>query len=71
MSDYFSDRENGPRARTEQVITPTVWAATLDGNDANLQERLEQQFAVAVTLGVRNDGTSALACGAGSRRSWR
>jgi len=26
MSDYFSDRENGPRARTEQVITPTVWA---------------------------------------------
>lgn len=27
MSDYFSDRENGPRARTEQEITPTVWAA--------------------------------------------
>lgn len=27
MSDYFSDRENGPRARAEQVITPTVWAA--------------------------------------------
>lgn len=26
MSDYFSDRENGPRARTEQVISPTVWA---------------------------------------------
>ena len=26
MSDYFSDRENGPRARTEQVITPVVWA---------------------------------------------
>src|SRR5450830_524566 len=32
------------------------WCATLDGNDANLQERLEQQFAIAVTLGVRNDG---------------
>lgn len=29
MSDYFSDRENGPRARTEQVITPTVWAAVV------------------------------------------
>lgn len=26
MSDYFSDRENGSRARTEQVISPTVWA---------------------------------------------
>jgi hypothetical protein len=24
MADYFSDRENGPRARTEQVISPTV-----------------------------------------------
>lgn len=26
MDDYFSDRENGPRARTEQVISPVVWA---------------------------------------------
>ena len=26
MSDYFSDRENGPRARTGQVISPVVWA---------------------------------------------
>lgn len=26
MSDYFSDRQNGPRARTGQVISPTVWA---------------------------------------------
>ncbi|WP_025112461.1 hypothetical protein [Pseudomonas sp. H1h] len=26
MSDYFSDRRNGPRARTEQVISPTVRA---------------------------------------------
>jgi len=26
MVDYFSDRENGPRDRTEQVISPTVWA---------------------------------------------
>lgn len=26
MSDYFSDREHGPRARTEQTISPTVWA---------------------------------------------
>lgn len=26
MSGYFSDRENGPRARAEQVISPTVWA---------------------------------------------
>ncbi len=26
MVDYFSDRENGPRARTEPVISPTVWA---------------------------------------------
>lgn len=28
MNDsYFSDRENGPRARIEQTIGPTVWAA--------------------------------------------
>ncbi len=26
MSDYFSDRENGPRARTDQAISPLVWA---------------------------------------------
>jgi hypothetical protein len=26
MSDYFSDRENGPCARTEQTISPVVWA---------------------------------------------
>ena len=26
MADYFSDRENGPRARTDPVISPTVWA---------------------------------------------
>lgn len=27
MNGYFSDREPGPRARIEQVISPTVWAA--------------------------------------------
>ena len=26
MNDYFSDRENGPRARTDLVISPAVWA---------------------------------------------
>ena len=26
MSDYFSDRENGPRARTDHMISPVVWA---------------------------------------------
>ena len=26
MTGYFSDRENGPRARAVQVISPTVWA---------------------------------------------
>lgn len=34
MSDYFSDRENGARARTDQVISPIVWAglvATVQG----------------------------------------
>jgi hypothetical protein len=29
MNDYFSDRENGPRARTEQVISPEVWAGVV------------------------------------------
>lgn len=27
MSDYFSDREYGARARTEHVVNPVVWAA--------------------------------------------
>ena len=26
MTEYFSDRENGPRPRIEQVISRTVWA---------------------------------------------
>lgn len=26
MTGYFSDRENGPCVRTEQVISPAVWA---------------------------------------------
>ncbi|MET2521736.1 AbiJ-NTD4 domain-containing protein [Ralstonia pseudosolanacearum] len=25
MNEYFSDRESGPRARTDQTISPTVW----------------------------------------------
>lgn len=25
MNDYFSNRENGPIARTEQTVSPTVW----------------------------------------------
>ncbi len=25
MTDYFSDREQGPKPRTEEVISPTVW----------------------------------------------
>ncbi|WP_431276504.1 AbiJ-NTD4 domain-containing protein [Variovorax ureilyticus] len=29
MSDYFSDRENGPKARIEQSISPTVWAGVI------------------------------------------
>lgn len=32
MIDYFSDRENGPVARTEGVITPGVWAALVHWN---------------------------------------
>lgn len=26
VSDYFSDRENGPRARTELTVSPSAWA---------------------------------------------
>ncbi|HDR9501205.1 TPA: hypothetical protein QDC06_004499, partial [Burkholderia cepacia] len=29
MSDYFSDRENGPRARTEQTISPQAWGGVV------------------------------------------
>ena len=36
MSDYFSDRENGPRARTHQVILPVVW---LGGDSAGVGEQ--------------------------------
>lgn len=31
MTNYFSDRGNSPRACTEQVISPTVWARLVDG----------------------------------------
>lgn len=48
MSDYFSDRENGPRARTEHAITPTVWAAisaTMQGllNSGALAQRFPER----------------------------
>ena len=48
MSDYFSDRENGPRARTERVITPMVWAAiaaTVQGlvNSGALAQRFPER----------------------------
>jgi hypothetical protein len=29
VSDYFSDRENGPRARTEQTVSPEVWGGVV------------------------------------------
>lgn len=29
MSDYFSDQGNRPRARTEQIISPTVWGGVV------------------------------------------
>ena len=48
MSDYFSDREDGPGARTEPEITPTVWAAvaaTVQGlmNGGALAQRFPEQ----------------------------
>ena len=30
MNEYFSDRENGPRARAEQTITPSIWKWIID-----------------------------------------
>jgi hypothetical protein len=35
MADCFSDRENGPRTRTELVISPTVWAGLAGTVQAN------------------------------------
>jgi hypothetical protein len=29
MSDYFSDRENGPVPRVDQSISPVVWAGVV------------------------------------------
>lgn len=34
MSDYFSDRELGPRARTEQEMSPVVWAGIVAISEA-------------------------------------
>ena len=34
--DYFSDQENGPRVRTEQVISPTVWAGLVGTVQASI-----------------------------------
>ena len=36
MADYFSDQENGPRVRTEQVISPTVWAGLVGTVQASI-----------------------------------
>ena len=33
MNDYFSDREDGPRARTEQVISTAVCVIDVDQVD--------------------------------------
>lgn len=30
MNEYYSDRENGPRARTEQTIPPRIWKWLID-----------------------------------------
>lgn len=37
MSNYFSDREFGPRARVEQVISPEVWAGIVAMIESLLQ----------------------------------
>lgn len=29
MTDYFSDREQGPRARTEEIISPVAWGGVV------------------------------------------
>ena len=44
MVDYFSDRENGPRARTEQVISPTVWAGLVGTVQALINSAVECEF---------------------------
>ena len=36
MVDYFSDQENGPRVRTEQVISATVWAGLVGTVQASI-----------------------------------
>ena len=44
MPDYFSDRENGPRARTEQVISPTVWAGVVAARPSAVAPPLTEIF---------------------------
>lgn len=29
MANYFSDREQGPRPRTEEVVSPVVWGGVV------------------------------------------
>jgi hypothetical protein len=40
MSDHFSDLANGPRARTEQTISPDVWGRARDRTGAHQQRRV-------------------------------
>lgn len=62
MSDYFSDRENGPRARTEQTISPQVWAGVVA-----LVQGLINSGAFGLRFPERcPDGQAICGCDAGS-----
>ncbi|ABE46678.1 hypothetical protein [Polaromonas sp. JS666] len=50
MSDYFSKRENGPRARTEQVILLTVWGGLLGTVQALINSGAFGTFDVAGSI---------------------
>jgi|GEM_PF-4861011 len=44
MVDYFSDRENDPRVRTEQVISPPVWAGLVGTVQALINSAVDCEF---------------------------
>lgn len=62
MSNYFSDREYGPKARTEQTINPVVWAAVV-----GLVESLEVRGAFGEQFPeICRDGDDICGCNRGN-----
>jgi hypothetical protein len=54
MTDYFSDREAGPRPRTAAEVTPVAWGSIVIA----IKGRIRRRFLVQATLGHASVATT-------------